>query len=456
MRSRLALALVALVATPLWAQSVRVRSVTTTRYAQLRPIRYDTASGTYRAESVAHAAPLTQEVELSAWGLGVPGLRGYALLRGRAALGSELVWPRSDDHFDALYAFVELERPRYRLRGGRQQRASGLGFYAFDGLTATWRPWPTVRLEGFGGRGLARGFLEPVGSPAIRSLDPLRPDRGTVLFGASLWTAPSDVSSISAIYQRELLSNRSGLVSERAAVDARMGVGERVVLSTSADADLAAGEWGKAKLGALLRFGQRSYVEVEAFRYRPLLDLTTIWGAFTPEAHRGLTASLRVSTGPGLALASTYTYRRYQPIGGQTPFLVEVKDEAHLLSASLRWLRGDFVLDGTYRLLLGFGGAQSGGETGLGYARPDAWYLGARGAAFQQEGAFRVSDGTVYGAGVEARGPIGTRAFLRGELMRYLHRRLQGQAGVDWSQTRALLALEVVFGANPDRLGAPR
>ncbi len=64
-------------------------------------------------------------------------------MRGRAALGSELVWPRYDDHFDALYAFLELERRYYRVRAGRQQRASGLGFYAFDGLTATARPWAT-------------------------------------------------------------------------------------------------------------------------------------------------------------------------------------------------------------------------------------------------------------------------------------------------------------------------
>lgn len=450
------LALTVLAAAPLAAQSVRVRSMTTTRYAELRPLRYDSAAGLYRSGSVASAAPLTQDLELSAWGLGVAGLRAYALLRGRAALGSDLVWPRSDDHFDALYAFVELERAHYRVRAGRQQRASGLGFYAFDGLTGTWRPRPAVRVEAYGGRGLARGFLEPAGSPAIRSLDPLRPDRGTLLFGASLWTAPSAGSSFAAIYQREILSDRSGLVSERAAVDARLGIGERVVLSGSADADLAASEWGKARVGALVRLTRNGFVELEAFRYRPVLDLTTIWGVFRPQAHRGVSASLRLAPMRRLALTSSYTYRRYSPIIEQTPFLVDVEDDARLLGVSLRWLAGDLVLDGGYRLQLGFGGERSSGELALGYAPRDAWYVGIRGAAFQQEGAFRVSDGTVYAAGFEARGPIGARAFLRGELMRYEHRRLEGQAGVDWTQTRALLTLEWVFGANPDRLGATR
>ena len=453
---RYAVALFALVAAPLAAQSVRVRSVTTSRYVELRPISYDPVSGSYRADPVAQAAPLTQDVEVSAWGFGLPGLRGYALVRGRAALGSELAWPRSNDHFDALYAFFELERPQYRVRAGRQQRASGLGFYAFDGLTATWRPKPMVRVEGYGGRGLARGFLEPIGSSAIRSLDPLRPEGGTILLGTSVWAAPSAASEFSAIYQRELLSDRSGLVSERASLDGRVEIKERLVLSGSADADLASSAWGKAKLSALLRFGRRSFAEIEVFRYRPLLDLTTIWGAFTPEAHRGVTASVRVAPTPRATFSAAYTYRHYQPIGTRTPFLVDVKDNAHLLATSARWLAGDFVVDGTYRLQLGFGGSQSSGEVALAYARPDAWYLGGRAAAFQQEGEFRVADGTVYGAGLEARGPIGERAYLRGEVMRYLHRRRAGPTGADWTQTRALVSFEWVFGANPDRLGAPR
>ncbi len=452
----LALPIVAIATAPLGAQSARVRSTTTARYAQLRPIRYDTVSGSYVAEPVASATPLTQDVEVSAWGFGVQGLRAYGLVRGRTALGSDLVWPRFDDHFDALYAFLELERPHYRVRAGRQQRASGLGFYAFDGLTATVRPRATVRVEGYGGRGLARGFLEPQNSEAIRSLDPLRPDKGTILLGASFWAAPSAGSSFSAIYQRELLSDRSGLVSERAALDARVSVGRLLALSGSADADLALGAWGRARLGALVRIGRRSYVEVEAFRYKPLLDLTTIWGAFAPEAHRGASASLHVSPKRSLALTSSFTYRRYEPLSSGTPFLVDIQDDAKQFAVGAHWQAGNLALDGSYRLQLDFGGAQSGGDVAAAFARPDGWRLGARGVAFQRDEAFRVTNGTVYGAGLEARGPIGDRVYVRGELMRYLHRKLSGQAALDWNQTRALLSLEWTFGANPDRSGALR
>lgn len=437
-------------------QAVRVRSSTTARYVQLQPIRYDTAAGIFLPLPVTYAAPITQDVELSVWGLGVPGLRAYALLRGRAALGSELVWPRSDDRFDALVAFVELERPLYRIRAGRQHRASGLGWYAFDGVTATWRPRPTVRTEWYGGRGFTRGFLEPLGSEALRSLDPLRPEQSTILLGASLWAAPTSASAVTAIYQREILSDRSGLVSERAAIDARIGVGSRLVLTAAADADLALETWGRARASALVRLGRRSFLEIEGFRYKPLLDLTTIWGVFSPEAHRGVAVSARLAPTRSVALSTSYIYRRYEPLTRGTPFLLDVDDEARQLTAGARYALGDVVVDGAYRLQFGFGGAQSGGDAALAWAPPDGWRVGLRGTAFQQEEAFRVADGTVYGVGLDASGRLGDRARLRAELMRYLHRPTEGQSAVNWSQTRALLGFEFWIGANPDRPGAYR
>ena len=443
-------------ATPLAAQSLRGRSSTTVGYAQLRPIRYDSAAGQYRALPLAYAAPLTQDVELSAWGLGVPGLRAYGLLRWRGALGSELVWPRSNDHFDALYAYLELERPLYRVRAGRQQRASGLGWYAYDGLTATWRPRATVRLETYGGRGLARGFLEPVSSPALAALDPLRPDHGTILLGASAWYAPDRVTTLTTVYQRELLSDRSGLVTERAAFDARVGLGSHLVLSASVDADLVAEDWGKARAGALVRFAGTNFLELELFRYRPVLDLTTIWGVFSPQAHKGASATLRVAPVRGVLLSPTCAVRRYEPVESTTPFLVGVDDNAWQCGVTARGARGDFLASGSYQLQTGFGGAQSAGDASFAYAPPSGWRVGVRATAFQQEETFRVTDGTVYGAGADAKLQLGDRLTLRGDVMRFFHRRLQGQVGLDWSQTRGQVAVEWVFGANPDRARAPR
>ncbi len=453
MIAAVSLGAVALGAREVRAQAVRIHSTTEAQYVQMRPIQYDSAAGQYLALPVTYAAPLTEDIEVSAWGFGMEGLRAYALLRGRAALGSGLVWPRYGDHFDALAAYLELERPQYRIRLGRQQRASALGWYAFDGLLATWRPLRMLRVEGYGGLGKARGFLEPLNSPAITSLDPLRPDHGTILLGASASVAPTARSSFSAIYQREVLSDRSALVSERAAFDARIGLGTWLVLSGSADADIATKEWGKANAGAMLRVSRASFLKFEVFQYRPTLDLTTIWGAFAPESHQGWTASAGLVASSNLSLNAAFTRREYQPLSAGSPFLTNIGNDSKTLTVGLGTRRGAFALDGSYHLQLGYGGKQSGGDANVAFAPQDGWRVGLQGTAFQQTDMIRVADGTVYGVGGEVRSPMGRTLGVRASLMRYFHRDLKGQTGINWNQTRASVAVDWWFGANADRTG---
>jgi len=435
----------------LYAQAFRLHWTTTAEYVQLRPIEYDSTSGVYDALPVAYAAPVTQDVELSAWGLGVEGLRGYALMRGRAALGSELVWPRYGDHFDVLAAYLELQRQTWRLRLGRQQRSSALGWYAFDGLTAGWQPVSAVRIEGYGGRGLARATLQPYDSPALLSLDPLRPDQGTILLGAVLSATPFARSSFSAIYQREILSDWSGLVSERAAVDGRVGIGSFLTLSGSADADLAEQWIGKASVSAAVRLSPSTFVSLEAFRYRPTLDLTTIWGAFVPESNNGYTGSLQVAAASDLSFSGAFTYRKWQPLSAGSPFLVDVPDDQKELTLGAHARRGPIALDGDYHLELGYGGDQSGGDLSVAWAPQDGWRAGLTGTAFQQTDMVRVTGGTVFGVGGEVRTPLGRRLGLSVNVTRYFQRQLKGTTGVDWNQTRASLTFDWSMGADADR-----
>ncbi len=437
------------------AQELRLHGTTTTQYVQLRPITYDSSAdsgaGAFVPLPVTYAAPFTQDLELSAWGLGVTGLRAYALVRGRAALGSGLLWPQSDTHFEALYAYLELQRATYLLRGGRQQRASSLGWYAFDGLTAAWTPIPAVRLEGYGGRGLARASLESYNSSAITSLDPLRPDHGTLLAGASIWAAPTARSTFSALYQREALDNGGGLVSEQAAFDGRVGIGAHLILSGAANADLARAQWGKASASAtvLVRGGS---LAVEVFQYRPTLDLTTIWGAFAPESHDGWSATATVPAGSDLALSAGYTRRRWQPLSSGSPFLVDVGDVQDEVTVGAHARRGAYTLDGGYHLQLGYGGDQSAGDLDVAWAPADGWRVGVQGTAFQQTELFRVADGTVYGLGASVRSPLGRRLGLNADITRYFHRHLTGTTGIDWNQTRASVSLDWTIGADADHV----
>jgi hypothetical protein len=452
-----ALLAMAVLATPAAAQvQLRGRAVTTVRYVQLRPVVYDSAADAFHGGERTYAAPVTQDLELSAWGLGIQGLRGYALVRGRTYIGDAIVWPRSDDRFDALWAYLELDRTRYRLRLGRLQRASGLGFYAFDGGLATVRLLPAVRLEAYGGRALARGFLEPVNSDAIRSLDPFRPAEPGRIFGASFWAAPSARSSLSALYQKVWLTDDGGTVSERAALDAQAGIGRWLTLRASGDVDIGLGAWGKARLGTVVRLPGGASVDASWFRYRPTFDLTTIWGVFAPQSNVGVEANARFSPMHQLQVGVGYLQRRYQPTTETSPFDIAVEDRTHQVRVDATYTEGDYRFSGAYRLSSGFGGWRSGGEGELAWDRGGLWHAGVYLTAFQSYEEFRVSQGTVYGLGGNARAVLTRRLAVRCSATQYFHTGTTYQSSPDWSQLRADLGVEITFGASADRAGGGR
>lgn len=444
-----------LAATPLVAQQARVTSTTTLRYVDLLPLVLD-STGDFTSAPKQSATPLTQDFEISAWDLGISGLRAYGLVRFRGALGSDLVWPRYGDHFDALLGFVELDRSSWRVRAGRLQQVSGLGIYSYDGGSAMWRPKPFARLEGFIGRGLARGFLEPLNSEEITSLDPLRPDQGTLYFGFAGSVSLRRGWRGSAIYQREILTDWSGIVSERGALDVQGPVSHAVTLTGSMDADFAAKAVGRARLAAAWR-QRRGMVEVEAFRYRPVFDLTTIWGAFAPEGHQGLGARGEFIARPDLTLNASVSYRKYRPVTETTPFLVGVGDNSTALTLGGRWTRQAWSVDAHYQLLGGFGGAMSGGDVRVGWTPAEArWSAGLRGVAFQQEQQFRVADGTVFGLGADGSVRLRETLSVHGDLSQYWHRPHEGDVVLNWSQTRGLLTIQWTFGSSADRVGSYR
>ena len=438
------------------AQQVRVRSTTTARYIQLRPLALDSA-GAWTAGAVTEAVPLAEDVELSAWGFGVQGLRAYGLLRLRADVGSELVWPRYGDHFDALAAYLELERTRWRLRLGRQQHASGLGLYGFDGGAVTWRPVPNVRLEGYGGRGLARGYNDPVNSSAILTQDPLIPDRGTLLVGFSAWAAPGAQSFASATYQREILNDLSGLVSERVALDAQTTVGRRLTLAGSSDFDLGTGAVGKARLGATTWLPHSASLGLALFRYRPTFDLTTIWGVFAPQAHRGTSVSATLPPLGAVTLNAGWTLRVYEDITETTPFLRDVGTTTHDFSVGGAWSHQAVSVRGSYTFITGYGGQESAGDVRVALdGADDRWLVGLNLAAFQNNEYFRVARGTVLGFGADGRYDVTDRLTVGARLMQYIHTGTTGMDAPDWSQTRALLQVDWIMGANPDRVAGYR
>ena len=125
----------ALGATPLGAQGVRISGTTTVDYVDVQPLVMDsvlssstsdsagllrrTADGIivecvgadpycryYRSATRVSTGPLMQDLELSGWGLGT-GISVYAHGRVRTSIGSASeIWPFADDHFDLLAAYA--------------------------------------------------------------------------------------------------------------------------------------------------------------------------------------------------------------------------------------------------------------------------------------------------------------------------------------------------------------
>ena len=88
--------------------------------------------------------------------------------------------------------------------------------------------------------------------------------------------------------------------------------------------------------------------------------------------------------------------------------------------------------------------------------RSSRWQVGLNGAAFQNTEYFRVARGTVVGLGADARGTLTERLSVSAQLMRYVNAGTSGMDSPDWSQTRALVQVDWVVGANPDRVAAYR
>lgn len=406
----------------------------------------------YRPGGIRSTAPVVQDLDVSVWGAGVQGLRAYASARTRTAFGDDEFWPRTDDHFDLLYGYVELDRPRFRARLGRDVQVSGLGYYGYDGgsILVRFRE-PRAEIEAYGGWGLERGLPEPVNSDALASLEEFQPLERNHLFGFRGSARPMPGASIELIYQREIQTDRSGLASERVALDAAYAPSRDVRLRGHADYDLATGWWGKA--GATVGWSLTPEVQIEArlFRYRPVFSLQTIWAAFSPTPYTGWGLAVGGQPLRTVSLRLWGERRDYADTDAEVPFQVTT-DRTWRAGASARFSPSAlWDIEGSYELNYTFGSASSAGAVRVSARPHERWTLGVRGSGFQQLGEFRVGEGRVWSVGgdVRWRMQVGT-AWL--SVDRYRHdRRESGPPGVDWTQTRAAAGLAVYVGSEPGR-----
>ena len=471
----------ALGAAPAAAQGLRGTARTTVRYFELRPIAHDTVSfsaveerpdGTfqheglpiscvpelhcvrYRATDTRSALVLTQDVAMSAWGLGVQGLSARIQLRSRTGLAGEFEWPRSDDPFDAIVAYAELLRGDFRVRAGRLQNLSGLGFNSYDGAHVLYAPAKRLRLEFFGGRSLARGVYEPR-HDALAGIEAFFPDRNAVLVGGAVEGDPWAHTSVALRYQRELWTNRSALVSERASVDVQSSVLAPVQLAAGVDYDVAFGRVGKSNLNVRLPLDEgRVILEAVASRYVPYFELWTIWGYFSPVAHHEVEARVAWRKRPDLTLRGAAGYRRYGD--AHAPVIFDpLPNDAVFGTLTGTWTASpDLSLDTGFRLERGFGAYLGSGDVAARLRLHERVSVTLDGSVFQQIEEFRLGNGVVLGAGGAVDVQVTAAAALSGGAHVYRQTWEHRAGDTNWNQVRAWASLRIDFGRDPGR-GAP-
>jgi len=468
----LAMSLLAL-PTAVAAQSVRGWVGTTVQAVQLRPLGIDTIPRSavtstpdgflYQGRNVScpsslvctdyvaldkdHVVAATQDVSLTAWGFGVEGLSFTTMLRARAHSGGDLVWPRSGDAFDAILAYAQLVRGPLQLRAGRQDLRSGLGFAGFDGAHATYSFHRAV-VEAYVGRSLARGLREPA-NEALRALDDFFFDEGVVLFGAAVRTRVS-ATTLTARYHREILTDWSSLVAERASMDFNTILPD-LRISGALDYDLAFQHFGKGHV----TFGKpvsggHVLLEATARRYTPYFQLNTIWGFFEPVSYSELEARAGWSPRTSLGLWTSVGWRDYGKPDADGTIFPSLRGHGWRTNLGVRWQPvEDWTLEGTYRLEWGPGGSLNSGDVSARYEPTDRLGLSASLTTFDQVEEFRVGSGRAYGGGLSFDMRVVDRVTFAGGMSVLRHSDGDNAFTSPWDQTRGWTSLRIAVGEDP-------
>jgi hypothetical protein len=388
----------------------------------------------------------TNDIGLTAWGFGVEGLSFTTLLRARARGGSDLLWPRTDDQFDALLGYAQLVRGHVTARAGRQEIRSGLGFSAFDGGMVTVRT-QSLNLEAYGGRSLARGLREPT-NEALQGLESFVPDQSVRIIGGAAHLRVVR-ASFTGRYQREMLADGAGLASERASLDFNV-IGQGLRVSGSMDWDYGNEELGKGHLTVSLPlFDGHWLVEATARRYVPYFQMSTIWGFFEPVSYSETTLRLGWSPTSTFGVWASGGRREYQETNSAV-VIARMRDDGWRANVGARLALFDmWSFDGSYRLEIGPGSSLTSGDASVRFTPNDRISVAVSGTSFQQVDEFRVGEGRAVGGGLSFDLGITERITLAGGGSVIRHRNGDVFSSSPWDQSRGWSAVRIAVGNDP-------
>jgi hypothetical protein len=459
-----------------WAQGGRITGVTSIQSVDLRPLVEDSVpigqaagTGPYRVlddgrlvrcvegEAVCRfrssgqretVAPVVQDLRAVAWGFG-EGISFQAHVRARGSVaGRDSLWPRADDAFDVLEAWMEVDRGAVLARLGRQWAIGGLGVHNFDGALVHVRRG-TAGFEAFGGRSLVAGLNEPIAGSQYGALDDLPPDEHGWLLGLTARAPVANRGSLGATWQRVIRTDRAALYSDRVSVDGVMQFRD-VAADASLAWDISGQQVNDARLRLARAFRRRLSTSVEARRIRPFFEAWTIWGAFSPVAFDELRATVDWrSSGGSLAIDVRGARRRYDETNAgleSTP----LRTDGWRAGAGGEWSAGEhWLVYSDYDVDIGFGASRSDLLAGARWMPDESRWIGVAASTLQHIYEFRIGTGRITGLRVDAGTRLTGGLRLVGDAALYGHRLTGGSPSPDWSQRRISVRLEWTAGADP-------
>jgi hypothetical protein len=408
----------------------------------------------FRAGERRRGGPAVGSVDLSLWGLGVPGLRVQVRGRAGADLGSADAWPGTEPALQLLEGYAEYAADAVTGRLGRQLLATRLGWQGFDGARIAGRS-ARVGLEGelYAGLGLAQASALPVTSPALDPLDEFRPQSRQLLVGGAVGWRGSG-ADLRLDYQREVDRDTRHFWSERAALSGAWRFAPRWSLAAGSEYDLSNGWFGTSEL--TLGFTSRALsAHAGARQYRPFFPLWTIWGAFSPSPYRAAHGTVRISPARRVQLTGSTEYFRFAETETETP-LVRVDRDGWRTGLSAAFTPSDrWRLSAGYRLEYGPGASSDGFDASATWTQGPLT-LSAYGAALTRPLEFRLSQSELVVIGGDAAWQARSRLRIAVGAAHYAETRDRPDAAAfDWNQLRLHARVTLLLASAPDALPLP-
>jgi hypothetical protein len=411
----------------------------------------------FRPGAALRGVPVTTSASVILWGFGVPGLTVRGTGRLIADLGRDDVWPGTDPAAQLLEGYVEYQRASLSARAGRQLVSSRLEPMGFDG---GWLRYglerASLEFTAYGGWGLGQAAALPVSSPALNPLDEWRPRDRQIVAGLETGWWWRDVD-LRAEYRREIDPQDQNVVSERTALSFGAPAGWLPLrVAGGVDYNIAEGHVGSADV-RLTYVRPRLAVTGGVRRYRPYFSLWTLWSAFSPVPHNGVSLSADFRATPRLSVRARGEAYRYEDANVSTALVPDLEDRGWRTSAgATATLSARWMVDANLGVERGPGASDRFGDAAVSWTPDDRYSVDVYGGAVSRPLELRYYDATSRWIGARGEVSLGSQrrvwadaAFVDDE------RERPDVSTASLGQARLRAGVTLSFGSDADRMPLP-